>query len=135
MHQPVGQIYLIQKVGSTVNAHGVSSLLYSPHDISYHPLIAVKGKGSLQHDGDSVYNVSPKRMVYVQCHKISIDWFQDSSAFAFFSGTARQLYVTTFLASGHMKYHASTQTGKGFYSAQDMHQDTLAAAASAQDSH
>jgi hypothetical protein len=112
MHQPVGQIYLIQKIGSTVNAHGVSSLFNGPHDISYHTLIAVKGKGSLQHDGDSVYNVSPKRMVYVQSHKISIDWFQDSAAFALFSGTARQLYVTAFLASGHMKYHASAHAGK-----------------------
>ena len=112
MHKTVREVDLIQKVRSPVDAHGISLLLHCPHDVGYHPLIAVKGECPLQHDGNSLGDVTAKRIVDIQFYKIGINRPENSSAAATLTSFARHLHMVAFLTPGHMEDHASGYVGK-----------------------
>jgi len=112
MHQTVREVDLIQKVSSPVDAHGITLLLHCPHDIGYHPLIAVKGESPLQHDGNSLGDITSKRIVDIQFNKIGISRAERPSTAALLTSFAGHLHMVAFLTPGHMVDHASGYIGK-----------------------
>jgi len=108
----VREVDLIQKIRGPVNAHGVALLLHRPHDVGYHPLIAVKGKRPLQHDRNPLGDVTPERIIDIQFYKISFNWVENASAAALLTSFAGHLYMVAFLTPGHMEDDASGYVGK-----------------------